>query len=150
MESVSTLPKLYQGSWSKCRLKMFWILLRLFDNLHLDLSKNHTVLLIMYASFVEMDPRRARDPRLARADPRLQQQATSSTPPNAPPPPRNTTPSQNHNTPPPPPSQQHSTPSSETPETYKERPLFCVVCANNQVCRTRSFLYIAFSFPPIT
>ncbi|KAF9263498.1 Ssu72-domain-containing protein [Marasmius fiardii PR-910] len=89
-----------------------------------------------------MDPRKARDPRLSRVDPRLQriQNEASATPSLAPPPSQT------------PPTDvdyaesstqlfQVSTGSEETPTTtvtddeprpYKPRPLFCVVCASNQ------------------
>lgn len=98
-----------------------------------------------------MDPRRARDPRLARADPRLQQRVPSSSP--APP----SFQQQQHQqqstsngiayapTPPQPFEQATSAlqPMAEAlqapavhqqagPSTYKPRPLFCVVCASNQ------------------
>jgi RNA polymerase II subunit A C-terminal domain phosphatase SSU72 len=100
-----------------------------------------------------MDPRRARDPRLARADPRLPSGGTPV--PNATAHPQatlveNGTP--NHSTPPPPaPSltpqltalpqdSQHTPPVPTDPSQkppprpgYKPRPLFCVVCASNQV-----------------
>lgn len=115
-----------------------------------------------------MDPRRARDPRLARADPRMQQRPQSGSPLNAqPPPPPPSFPPQgagssmpsypSASAPPPlampysttPASNQqlneeaqdaaamlqHPAPST-TPRPYKARPLFCVVCASNQVCDT--------------
>jgi hypothetical protein len=89
-----------------------------------------------------MDPRRARDPRLARADPRLQrvqQDTPASTP--TPPPAQPTSIENGYATPPNAlaPYPADSLPSSSTPvptvETpaYKQRPLFCVVCASNQV-----------------
>ncbi|KAF8138581.1 phosphoprotein phosphatase [Boletus edulis] len=85
-----------------------------------------------------MDPRRARDPRLVRADPRLQrvssgspapplqswpstdmhagpQQAQYQTPPN-----------ENSNAPAP------SNNDASSTSIHKPRPLFCVVCASNQ------------------
>ncbi|KAF9006471.1 Ssu72-like protein-domain-containing protein [Cyathus striatus] len=88
-----------------------------------------------------MDPRRARDPRLARADPRLQQ--GSSTPISQPTvsnhipteqsengyPPLNTFPQDSiqQTT-----SGSSSTAGKEVSSVYKSRPLFCVVCASNQ------------------
>ncbi len=80
-----------------------------------------------------MDPRRARDPRLARADPRLQRVPSN-------PPPSETNyanwsenggtpvePMQEDNT-------QESLPQNlNAPEPYRARPLFCIVCASNQV-----------------
>lgn len=115
-----------------------------------------------------MDPRRARDPRLAaRADPRLQQRQPSGSPAPAPPPPQPVPQYQNqwpengvtnYSTPPPslsggvpgmpPPTTSlqletlpHSDmqPSAGPSSTYKPRPLFCVVCASNQVRTTLSF-----------
>ncbi|KAJ7047462.1 phosphoprotein phosphatase [Mycena alexandri] len=85
-----------------------------------------------------MDPRRARDPRLARADPRLQRVQDTPAPTPTPPPPIEN----GYATPPPntlapytadaQPSQSATPiPTIETP-TYKQRPLFCVVCASNQ------------------
>jgi len=92
-----------------------------------------------------MDPRRARDPRLARTQ---QRQASDSPAPSAIPP---------HVKPQPPPQPfENDTPPNSTPtppqpflqatseldmipgldlppQTYKQRPLFCVVCASNQV-----------------
>ncbi|KAJ7179902.1 phosphoprotein phosphatase [Mycena crocata] len=93
-----------------------------------------------------MDPRRARDPRLARADPRLQR-VQQDTPAPTPTPPPQSQPSyglengySNQPTPPPhilalyevdsQPSQSTSAITAPTP--YKQRPLFCVVCASNQ------------------
>ncbi|KAI9574574.1 phosphoprotein phosphatase [Boletus coccyginus] len=84
-----------------------------------------------------MDPRRARDPRLARADPRLQRVSSGSPAPPA---------SQQQPWPPIDPQQvQYQTlpnASSNAPtplsndvssaSIYKPRPLFCVVCASNQ------------------
>ena len=98
-----------------------------------------------------MDPRRVRDPRLARADPRLQQQQ-----------PRQQLPTLNngvtsnpgsHSVTPPqpfvnavatmssqiPPATDMSVPTLTQPQnthvapSFKTRPLFCVVCASNQV-----------------
>ncbi|THV08650.1 Ssu72-domain-containing protein [Dendrothele bispora CBS 962.96] len=89
-----------------------------------------------------MDPRRARDPRLARVDPRLQRPQPESTTPTSTPPPFVQTPFQN--------SSQDGQSDSSTSESihhaintennpisqpislYKPRPLFCVVCASNQ------------------
>ena len=92
-----------------------------------------------------MDPRRARDPRLARAQ---QRQASDSPAPSAipphvkpQPPPQlieNDTPPYSAPTPPQPflqaTSELDMIPGLDPPpETYKQRPLFCVVCASNQV-----------------
>ncbi|KAG6335331.1 hypothetical protein ID866_3763 [Astraeus odoratus] len=96
-----------------------------------------------------MDPRRARDPRLARADPRLQRLTSGSPAPpqqaqgSAPWPPTDAqllTSSQPvvHPSQPPVPSTSSSSmvpPSSNvmpSPSAYKPRTLFCVVCASNQ------------------
>lgn len=111
-----------------------------------------------------MDPRRARDPRLARADPRLQQpqpqqQQQSHTPiPNNG---INSNPGSHSVTPPQPfvtaiatvssqilPPADASTSAltqplnSHSPASLKTRPLFCVVCASNQVSgpNIRAFL----------
>ncbi|KAJ7095291.1 phosphoprotein phosphatase [Mycena belliarum] len=88
-----------------------------------------------------MDPRR-RDPRLARADPRLQrlQQETPAPTPTPPPqlPQRENGYTNNelsHAVPPyqsDPQSSQTATPALATAVPYKQRPLFCVVCASNQ------------------
>lgn len=93
-----------------------------------------------------MDPRRARDPRLARAQ--QQRQASDSPAPSAipphvksQPPPQpleNDTPPYSTPTPPQPFLQANSEldmiPGLDLPpQTYKPRPLFCVVCASNQV-----------------
>ncbi|KAJ7744534.1 phosphoprotein phosphatase [Mycena maculata] len=95
-----------------------------------------------------MDPRRARDPRLARVDPRLQRVQQDSPAPTPTPPPsgiENGYP--NQATPPPalaPYQAQADSQSSQadsrssqpmtatTSAPYKQRPLFCVVCASNQ------------------
>ncbi|KIJ70185.1 hypothetical protein HYDPIDRAFT_104862 [Hydnomerulius pinastri MD-312] len=94
-----------------------------------------------------MDPRRARDPRLARADPRVQRVLSGSP---APPPQQQLSSTW-------PQADQYAAPSSQlasqqvpyqtstssanlhpsndvtsSPSTYKPRPLFCVVCASNQ------------------
>lgn len=90
-----------------------------------------------------MDPRRARDPRLARTDPRLQRVQSESPAPPAP----LFAPSFSQNAPPP--NFEHEGPNSfetssqenqvnnmqslPSPSMYKPRPLFCVVCASNQV-----------------
>ena len=91
-----------------------------------------------------MDPRRARDPRLARVN-RPQHDSSSSetlTPPIVDALPNHQTENGNPNSPPPsqpsvaqasPPS---TPPNSSTPNSlYKPRPLFCVVCASNQVSK---------------
>lgn len=95
-----------------------------------------------------MDPRRARDPRLARADPRLQR-VSSGPPASAGPPPhenyinwstKNGTPTpdftnQNEGSGM---AQENATQENlalnfNTPTPYRQRPLFCIVCASNQV-----------------
>lgn len=107
-----------------------------------------------------MDPRRARDPRLARVDPRLQR-LQSDTPASTPPPlaqqfqqsVQQFQPQWTENG-----FENHATSSTEmafdeadsqpqqtqtTATTYKQRPLFCVVCASNQVsfsCLFHSYL----------
>lgn len=82
-----------------------------------------------------MDPRRARDPRLARTDPRLQRVQTGSPVPGT----QAENGLQRYPTPPPvpqatpqvvPDGQQPQTQSSSPP--HKTQPLFCVVCASNQ------------------
>ncbi|KAI0002934.1 Ssu72-like protein-domain-containing protein [Russula compacta] len=99
-----------------------------------------------------MDPRRARDPRLARADPRLQQpqqrqQSFTPTPNNG----FHSNPESHSITPPQPfvnaiatvssqipPAADASTSASThaldtpSPTSFKTKPLFCVVCASNQ------------------
>ncbi|KAH7922448.1 Ssu72-domain-containing protein [Leucogyrophana mollusca] len=96
-----------------------------------------------------MDPRKARDPRLARADPRLQRVPSGSPAPAGPSYPQNNAqlpaswPSNTNYASPVPaqpvePTFQNATPgpsSNATPPSasiYKPRPLFCVVCASNQ------------------
>ena len=91
-----------------------------------------------------MDPRRARDPRLARADPRVQRVQLGS-PVSTPPPLYNSpqAPEQwmenGTNVPATqqaPHIQNDQQQSQSTPQSgYKPRPLFCVVCASNQVSR---------------
>lgn len=101
-----------------------------------------------------MDPRRARDPRIARTDPRqqqpqqLRQQLHTPTPNNG----INSNPGSHSVTPPQPFVTAMATVSSQVPPaadastsalshppnlssapTFKTRPLFCVVCASNQV-----------------
>ncbi|KIK99251.1 hypothetical protein PAXRUDRAFT_822945 [Paxillus rubicundulus Ve08.2h10] len=105
-----------------------------------------------------MDPRRARDPRLARGDPRLQRIASGSPAPQ--PPQQQQQQQQPHHSTPWPFSDPYATSSQTVPQqvpyrppsanttvnvaapssndrpeasTYKPRPLFCVVCASNQV-----------------
>ncbi|KAF7331990.1 Phosphoprotein phosphatase [Mycena kentingensis (nom. inval.)] len=66
-----------------------------------------------------MDPRRARDPRLARPDPRLQRvQYDAPAPTPTPPLPYD----QNGHT---------NSPAPTAGSAFKQRPLFCVVCASN-------------------
>jgi len=95
-----------------------------------------------------MDPRRARDPRLARVDPRFQQvqvdSSSSATPTPSIPPAvdafsNRQSENGNLNSPPPqslsqsPEAAFSTPPNSSTPNpVYKPRPLFCVVCASNQ------------------
>ncbi|KAK2467322.1 hypothetical protein APHAL10511_000557 [Amanita phalloides] len=92
-----------------------------------------------------MDPRRARDPRLARADPRLQRVSfgtPTSTGPAATP---DYYASWSKNGPATPDSQlqtfgvgpennnqENPMPNLNVPALYKPRPLFCIVCASNQ------------------
>ena len=107
-----------------------------------------------------MDPRRARDPRLARADPRLQQpqqqqqqqqqrqQLLTPSPNNG----SHSNPESHSITPPQPFANAIATVSSQippaadastsasthaletpSPTSFKTKPLFCVVCASNQV-----------------
>ncbi|KAF9534823.1 Ssu72-like protein-domain-containing protein [Crepidotus variabilis] len=91
-----------------------------------------------------MDPRRARDPRLARPDPRIQPQSYSAQqhppsfpnlqyPISEPVPSSSSAPTAQLSQPLPPQNtnateQQNVAPSA----VYKQRPLFCVVCASNQ------------------
>ncbi|KAJ7368203.1 phosphoprotein phosphatase [Mycena albidolilacea] len=89
-----------------------------------------------------MDPRRARDPRLARADPRLQRvQQDTPAPTPTPPPPHSGAENGYYSAPTPPPNTLTPYPTDPQPvqpvpgvanPTYKQRPLFCVVCASNQ------------------
>lgn len=84
-----------------------------------------------------MDPRKARDPRLARADPRLQRTQPPTAPAAAPTPPQ----SWNENGASDAPSSSYQEPATATsqvktqPAIHKARPLFCVVCASNQVSK---------------
>lgn len=88
-----------------------------------------------------MDPRRAADPRLARdprraQDPRLQRAAASTdlrarSDSPLPPPPVNTTVATTHA---PQPLSVTAPPVLSESVLVKQRPLFCIVCASNQVC----------------
>ncbi len=118
---------------------MFEILLNLsFISVIRGYSFALTILLHVFPAFSSaywMDTRKARDPRLAqRADPRLQvpppPSATSSNPPSENLPIQWTyatgdEPQHGFQQ-----SESHAATSSVTP--YRERPLFCVVCASNQ------------------
>lgn len=153
---------------------MFWILLTPFFRSSITEFVLTSSLFIKQIFTHPMDPRRARDPRLTRTDPRLQRQHGQPGPSyNAPPPPYPNYPPQGHGNgglsyvPPqapqmqqqyssgpvsnhqlreeaegasslPPPataSQPQTQPATEikTKQIYKPRPLFCVVCASNQV-----------------
>ncbi|KAJ6509946.1 phosphoprotein phosphatase [Mycena vitilis] len=87
-----------------------------------------------------MDPRRARDPRLARADPRLQRVQQDTPPASTPTPPLPPPVENGYATPPPSALAPYASDSSQSmapaPDAespaYKQRPLFCVVCASNQ------------------
>jgi len=89
-----------------------------------------------------MDPRRARDPRLARADPRLQR-VQSGSPVSTPPPLYNSSHAPDQwvengtnvlatQQPPQIQNDQQQLQSTYFQPGYKPRPLFCVVCASNQ------------------
>jgi len=148
----------------KMQTAMFEILLRLFFLFihyyksyftHIDPQERWTFL-------SSMDPRRARDPRLARVDPRLQH-TQSGSPASSTPPPTSynsqgfssqqpqqwnengavSVPSSAQPTPQPQSNvstssnpQAAQTPATSGPQesapVYKARPLFCVVCASNQ------------------
>lgn len=113
-------------------------------------------LLFLLTLGIPMDPRRARDPRLARVDPRLQriQSETTPTPPLPSTQPEPSSPENgiiNYTAPPQEVAVLHQPPESSLPSqqaasqaspstTYKPRPMFCVVCASNQV---------SLSFPPL-
>ena len=135
---------------------LFWILLRLLN----DPVKN-----TFLTSCLQMDPRRTRDPRLARAQAADPRRSASNTPQPTPygvyngaPQPGSSSYTPNTSTPPQPfvqagetvvqqfpqmaaagPSQLLATSEAGTPSSYKARPLFCVVCASNQVKSFYSF-----------
>jgi hypothetical protein len=139
---------------------------RRLDTAELPLFSYTYVDRILTQSYIRMDPRRTRDPRLARAqaaDPRLQRPASHSPAPPPPPPhsnyynnggpgPASASHTPTNSTPPQPfvqagdtvvnqlqytnaPAPSYLPGATETSEVtrYKQRPLFCVVCASNQV-----------------
>ena len=118
----------------------------MFCSFHIDLDTLFLCILGKKSDY--MDPRRARDPRLTRADPRLQR-VQSGSPVSTPPPLYNSshTPDQwveNGTDIPatqqPPQIQNDQQPSQSIvfQPGYKPRPLFCVVCASNQARRSLS------------
>lgn len=81
---------------------------------------------------MSVDPRKTRDPRLAA---RQAAQAQASAPPPAPTPTPDEAPPQQQQPPPPEPEASSSSAvppeNSEKEQTWRPRPLFCVVCASN-------------------
>ena len=158
MESVSTLrtnpcTQLSVLLARHCRVGEKTVDVRDTAEMHLCKRWREWVLTTLSSIASGMDPRRVRDPRLGRADPRLQQQQQrqqlhTPTPNNG----ITSNPGSHSVTPPQPfvtavatmssqipPATDMSVPTSTQPQnhplapSFKTRPLFCVVCASNQV-----------------